>query len=272
MKRIMLLVLPLISLAFEANAQCIATNDAIQAGEELTYKLKFNWKFVWLNAGYAKMNLVASTYNGKPSFTTMLYSTTNRKIDHFFKMRDTLTCITSRQLQPWYFRKGAEEGKRYTVDEIWFSYEGNKCHVRQQRYRPEHGTVHANEKRDECIFDMLSILLQARSYDSANYRIGDRILFQMATGKAIEEQTLIYRGKKNFKAEDGVNYRCLVFSLVEYDKKNREREVITFFVTDDLNHLPVRLDLYLSFGSAKAFLSSIKGNRHPLTSVVEDGR
>jgi len=94
----------------------------------------------------------------------------------------------------------------------------------------------------------------------------------MATGKAIEEQTLIYRGKKNFKAEDGVNYRCLVFSLVEYDKKNREREVITFFVTDDLNHLPVRLDLYLSFGSAKAFLSSIKGNRHPLTSVVEDGR
>ena len=91
MKRIMLLVLPLISLAFGANAQCIATNDAIQAGEELTYKLKFNWKFVWLNAGYAKMNLVASTYNGKPSFTTMLYSTTNRKIDHFFKMRDTLT-------------------------------------------------------------------------------------------------------------------------------------------------------------------------------------
>jgi hypothetical protein len=30
----------------------------------------------------------------------------------------------------------------------------------------------------------------------------------------------------------------------------------------------VRLDMYLNFGSAKAFLKSIKGNRHPLTSIV----
>ena len=92
----------------------------------------------------------------------------------------------------------------------------------------------------------------------------------MATGKAVEEQTLIYRGKKNFKAENDVIYRCLVFSLVEYDKKGKEKEVITFYVTDDKNHLPVRLDLYLNFGSAKAFLRTIEGNRHPLTSIIND--
>ena len=40
------------------------------------------------------------------------------------------------------------------------------------------------------------------------------------------------------------------------------------YITDDKNHLPVRLDLYLNFGSAKAFLSSVRGNRHPLTSIV----
>ena len=75
--------------------------------------------------------------------------------------------------------------------------------------------------------------------------------------------------KRLHEAEDGVKYRCLVFSLVEY-RKNKEKEVITFYVTDDLNHLPVRLDLYLNFGSAKAFLSEIKGNRHPLTSIIKD--
>ena len=93
----------------------------------------------------------------------------------------------------------------------------------------------------------------------------------MATGRKVENQTLIYRGKKNIKAEDEdeTTYQCLVLSLVEYDKKGREQEVITFYVTDDLNHLPVRLDLYLNFGSAKAFIKDIKGNRHPLTSVVE---
>ena len=91
----------------------------------------------------------------------------------------------------------------------------------------------------------------------------------MATGRKVEEQTPIYCGKENVKAENGVTYRCLIFSLVEYDKKGKEKEVITFFVTDDLNHLPVRLDLFLNFGSAKAFLNSVTGNRHPLTSIVK---
>ena len=89
----------------------------------------------------------------------------------------------------------------------------------------------------------------------------------MATGREIEKQTLIYRGKENYKAENDVTYRCLVFSLVEY-KDNEEKEVITFYVTDDRNHLPVRLDMYLNFGSAKAFLTNIKGNKYPLTSII----
>ena len=53
-------------------------------------------------------------------------------------------------------------------------------------------------------------------------------------------------------------------------EEKKEKEVITFYITDDRNHLPVRLDMYLNFGSAKAFLTDIKGNRHPLTSIVKE--
>ena len=193
-------------------------------------------------------------------------------------MRDTLTCITSQRLEPLYFRKGAEEGKRYTVDEVRFGYRNGKevrfgyrngkCIVDQQRTL-RGNTVKKHDEMDVCVYDMLSILLQARSYDPTDYKVGMKILFSMATGKAVEKQTLIYRGKENFTSENGTTYRCLVFSLVEY-VDNKEKEVITFFVTDDLNHLPVRLDMYLNFGSAKAFLTDIKGNRHPLTSIVKE--
>ena len=113
---------------------------------------------------------------------------------------------------------------------------------------------------------MLRILLQARSYVPSPFHPRTHLRLTMAAGRAVEKQTLIYRGKKTYKAEDGVKYRCLVFSLVEY-KHDKEEEVITFYVTDDQNHLPVRLDMYLNFGSAKAFLPSIKGNRHPLTCI-----
>lgn len=249
-------------------AQCGAINDAIEPGETLSYELKFNWKFLWINAGWAKMTVNEATHNGQPCLRTDLESYTNKRIDFFFKMRDTLTCITSKDLEPLYFRKGAEEGKRYTVDEVNFSYRDGLCIVDQHRtLRGE-----TEKKYDEspvCVYDMLSILLQARSYDASGYKPGQKILFSMATGRAIEKQTLIYRGKENYTTKDGVTYRCLVLSLVEY-VDNEEKEVITFFVTDDRNHLPVRLDMYLTFGSAKAFLTEIKGNRHPLTSIVEE--
>ncbi len=251
-----------------AYAQCGTENHAIQPGETLSYELKFNWKFIWINAGWAKMTVNNTVYQGEPCLKTDLQSYTNKKIDFFFKMRDTLTCITSRQLEPLYFRKGAEEGKRYTVDEVKFSYKDGKCIVDQQRTLYGNTDKHHDEV-SVCVYDMLSILLQARSYDPTDYRPGTKILFSMATGREIEKQTLIYRGKENFTAGNDVTYRCLVFSLVEY-VNNKEKEVITFYVTDDLNHLPVRLDMYLNFGSAKAFLTDIKGNRHPLTSIVKD--
>ena len=253
-----------------AGAQCAVKNEAIQPGERLTYELKFNWKFIWVNAGEAKMDLKPITYEGKNCYQTTLLAVSNSKVDFFFKMRDTITCITTDRLEPVYFRKGAEEGSRYTVDEAKFSYQDGKCIVDQQRWRKGHETVFASDTLEQCVFDMLSILLQARSFDPTSYKKGDKIHFPMATGRRIEEQTLIYRGKKNFKAENGVKYRCLVFSLVEYNKKGKEEDVITFYVTDDKNHLPVRLDLFLNFGSAKAFLETVEGNRHPLTSIIDE--
>ena len=65
-----------------------------------------------------------------------------------------------------------------------------------------------------------------------------------------------------------VTYRCLVFSFVEKNKKGKEEDVITFYITDDKNHIPVRLDMFLKFGAAKAFLVSMKGLRNPVTSAV----
>ena len=156
------------------------------------------------------------------------------------------------------------------MDEVWFNYANGKNVVNQQRWVRGRNIVAATDTISDCVFDMLSILLQARSYDPKDYKVGDKILFPMATGRRIEQQTLIDRGKKIFKAENDVKYRCLVFSLVEYDKKGKEKEVITFYVTDVKNHLPVRLDLYLNFGSAKAFLKTVRGNRHPLTSIIKD--
>lgn len=256
-----------------ARAQCTAKNTAFLPGEKVSYELMFNWKFIWIKVGTAELTTDTANYQGRPGYRFLLKSLTSKRADFFFKMRDTLTCYVSDRLEPLYFCKAAEEGKRHTKDEAWFSYQNGKSHVKQQRtwYKPARETNRMEyTAEDGCIFDMLSILGQARSWRAEDYKVGDKIHFPMATGRRVEQQTLIYRGIENVEAKDDKTYRCLVFSFVEYDKKGEEKEVITFFISDDANHLPIRLDMYLSFGSAKAFFSGVHGNRYPLTSVVEE--
>lgn len=269
MKAVLIIWLTLLCSAYSF-AQCATENLAMQAGEKLTYDLHFNWKFVWVKAGTATMQTTRTTYQSKPALRTFLQTKGNKRADFFFTMRDTLEAIMSEDLIPYYFRKGAEEGKRYTLDEVSFSYSNGMSHIKQSRIKRGKAPVYSECTDSRCIYDMLSLLARARSFDVSHLEVGQKLVFPMATGAEVEDQTLIYRGKENFKADNGTVYRCLIFSLVEYKgEKKKEEEVITFYVTDDANHLPVRLDMYLNFGSAKAFLTSVSGNRHPLTSIIK---
>lgn len=257
-------------LATTAQAQCSIENTAFRDGEDLHYQLYFNWKFIWLKAGTANLNISETTYQGQPAYRCHLITRGSKRTDKFFIMRDTLLSYVSQNLAPLYYRKGAREGKRYNVDEVWYSYPGNGVNLRQ-RYQNHKGEVREKETHsDECVYDMVSMLLRARSFDPSAYREGQKLVFPMADGDDIDQATLIYRGRKKFKMDDtGVTYRCVVFSFVEYNGK-KENEIVTFYITDDANHMPVRLDLFLKFGTAKAFLRQCSNLRNPQTSIIQD--
>ncbi len=251
-------------------AQCPLENKAFNAGERLDYQLYFNWQFIWIKAGTACLDIQDATYEGKRVYRASLITRGSKRTDKFFMMRDTLSGYFTHDLMPLYYRKGALEGKRYYIDEARYSYPGGgKTHVRQ-RFITHEGELLTNEwEGNSCAFDMVSMMMRARSFDPSQYRDGQRILFPMADGCKVREATLIFRGRKKFKMEStGITYNCLVFSFVEF-KGKKEREVVTFYITDDDNHMPVRLDLYLRFGTAKAFLSNQKGLRNPQTSIIK---
>ena len=252
-----------------AQSQCGIENKAFKANEFLTYDLYFNWKFVWVKVGSASMSTVVSTYNGTPCYRTSLTTRGNNKLDNFFVMRDTLLSYCSvRNLSPIYFRKGALEGKRYYVDELWYTYPAGRSKVKMHRI--ESSGQHRWQEREynDCIFDMMSIFLRARNFDAATINKGDIIPMPITDAKRPSNSWLKYRGKENFKIEgSNQKFRCLVFSFIERED-NKDTELIRFYVTDDLNHIPVRLDLNLSFGSAKVFLKGYQGVRSPMTSKL----
>lgn len=264
-----ILLVGLLGMATVCKAQCGIENKAFGSGEFLTYDLYFNWKFVWVNVGSASMSTTKSKYKGKDAYRSSLVTRSSSKYDKIFMLRDTLLSYTDMSLSPLYFRKGAREGDRYYVDEIWYSYPNGNCQLKQHRI--EHTGEHKwkDSAYKDCIYDMMSIFLRARNFDASKFKVGQNVPMPISDAKRLSNSWLKYQGKETFEMEDTKQkFRCLVFSFIERED-GKNHELIRFYITDDANHIPVRLDMFLSFGSAKAFLKGYKGVRNPMTSKVK---
>lgn len=249
--------------------QCGIENKAFGNGEFLAYDLYFNWKFVWVKVGSASMSTVMSTFGGQKAYRTSLTTRGNSKLDGVFVMRDTLLSYCSAQdLSPLYFRKGALEGSRYYVDELWYSYPRNHSRLRMHRIDAD-GEQHWQDKEySDCVYDMMSIFLRARNFNADKLQVGENIPMPISDARHLTNSWLKYTGKTTLKMKNGTTkYRCLTFSFIERED-GKNHELIRFYITDDKNHMPVRLDMFLSFGSAKAYLSGYKGLRNKLESKV----
>ena len=252
-----------------AKAQCTYKNTAFKSGESLHYNLYYNWSFVWVKAGTATFDIVQSTYDKRPVYKGSLITRGSKKADKYFILRDTLLCYNSLDMAPLYYRKGAHEGKRYTVDEVFYSYADGKCNVRQHRRHNDGTHTWSQHSYSDCVYDMMSIFMRARSFNPTGWKKGSVIHFPIADGVKRYPAMLRYNGKVNVKADNGYTYRCLKLSYVEREEGQKEKTICDFFVSDDDNHVPIRLDLHLKFGSAKAFMTNVKGLNSPMAALVQ---
>ena len=162
------IALLLLLVSTTVSAQCTFRNTAFKSGEFLTYNLYYNWKFVWVKAGNASMSIVQTTRHGKPAYRGSLVTRGNKRVDDIFVLRDTLLCYSGTDLAPMYFRKGAHEGKRYTVDEVFYSYSGGRCHLKQ--HRQQHDKACSTQADNIFAFSMhpeSSFFFRSRAFISA---------------------------------------------------------------------------------------------------------
>ena len=256
-------------LPFTSSAQCGIENNAFKSGEELAYDLYFNWKFIWVKVGTAEMDTRMAKFEGKDAWKSYLITRGNPKLDKFFVMRDTLLSYCNPDLSPLYFRKGAKEGDSYYVDEIWYSYPHGNCQLKKHRITSSGEHLWKTTTYKSCIYDMMSIFLRARNFDASKMKKNETIPMPVSDAMGLSNSWLEFRGRENYKMSDTKEkFRCLVFSFYERDN-GKSKELLRFWVTDDENHIPVRLDMFLSFGSAKAYLKSYKGVRSPMTAKIK---
>lgn len=249
--------------AGSSRAQCPMQNTAFQPGEFLAYNLYYNWKFVWVKAGTASLSTVKSTYHGQPAYRSSLITRGNNRTDNMFVLRDTLTSYCSLDMEPLYYRKGAREGKRYNVDQVFYSYNNGRVQTHTSRKHTDGHVDSASKAYTSCVYDMLNIFMRARSFKTDTWKNGHVVNFSIVDGNGLTPAKIQYYGKYYIKGDDGKKYRCLRLSYLEKEK-GKFKEIARFYVTDDSNHIPIRLDMYLRFGSAKAYITQMKGNKTPV--------
>ncbi len=256
MKRIEITFL-LFIVTLSVGAQCSMKNTAIKTDEIISYNLYYNWQFVWVKVGTASMTTIESVYKGAKAYRSSLITRGNGQADKFFILRDTLTAYSTLDLVPLYYRKGAKEGKYYTVDEVFYSYPNGNCEMKLHRQKNDGTHLWETKNLDHCVFDMLNLFQRARSFDPTNWEVGHEVKVDISEGVKIYPAILRFKGRETVKGDNGIKYSCLKLSYIEI-KKGKEKEIACFYVTDDKRHIPVRLDIALRFGSAKAYLTNIK--------------
>ncbi len=246
-------------------------NTAFKSGEVAQYDLYYNWKFMWVRAGTGTISTTTSYYHGTPAYRVRILSRGSSSADRFFILRDTLTTYMTYDLQPLFYTKTDLEQDKYRVRKVWFNYDNNKVIVKQQYIHSSGTATWKTEESSQSVYDMASLLMRARSLDASKLQPGHSITFHMTDGDGMITHSLVYRGKEKIKTKNGSGtYRCLKVSFMEFDKDAKiEKEIGTFYVSDDANHLPIACFLYLKFGSARIYLSGYKNLKNPFTSKIK---
>ncbi len=221
--------------------------DVLVAGQTITYSLSLGP----IKAGTAKLVTTAVKYKGEQAYKIELLAMTGKAASKIFSMNDTLRSIVLPDLTPRAFWKHSQEADYESVENV--SFENGT--VRLEKLRK--GELRTNTVQcSDPVYDMVSLVMVARSLDFSRLKQGQRFEFKVASGLSVSTEYLEYQGRDKLKA-GGRQNDCLKFALIEpkVEKgKTKETELMVIYIKPDAGHLPIGIDFNLKFGTAKARL------------------
>ena len=241
---------------------CFMENTAFQGGEEITYKLYYNWGMVWLAAGEVKFKV--SDIGGQYHLSAI--GKTYKSYEWFFKVRDYYdTYIDKKSLLPKTSIRDVSEGKYKLYDEVIFDQKNKTAKSRRGKTRSSARVKEYDVK--ECMHDILSIIYFTRNIDFENYSPGDEFPVKIFMDKEVWPLNVKYKGKQQKKkVKKKGKFDTIKFSpQVVSGRVFKPGEEMMVYVSDDKNRIPVLIESPVSVGSVKAVLKSYKGLKYEMT-------
>jgi hypothetical protein len=264
-----LLVFFLTSPGLQAQQPCGVKNKAFSAGEQLNYKVVYNWGLIWLESAEASFKVSSAMYNNKKCYLLNGSGSTYPKHDWFFKVKDVFeTYLDSATFRPLKFRADIYEGSKRDKHTYLFDNAAREAYT-----IINHGSSPVKLdtiKMFPCTIDVLTAIYYARNLDYSHCKINDTIGISVILDGKMFPLYVRYLGKEKYTSENLGTYNCIKFRpmLVE-GSIFRKGEHMTVWVTDDENKIPLYIETAIIVGSVKVSLNSYKGLRYPEKAKIQ---
>jgi hypothetical protein len=243
----------------QQQAFCLTENRAIKAGEKLNFRVYYNWSAVWVAAGEANFTTTLATLNGKPTYHIVGDGKTYKSYDWFFKVRDRYeTYMSTETLLPQRFIRKVQEGSTKFSNFVNFDQENRKAYSDNKTFDVP-----------ECVQDVLSAIYYARNIDYSKYRPGATIPFSMFLDNEVYHLYIRYVGKVRITTRYGTFNAIKITPLLIEGTIFKGGEDMVVYVSDDANHIPLRVDSPIIVGSIKVDMMGYSGLRYPLTALIK---
>ena len=242
-------------------SRCDVQNSTFQAGEELVYKVYYNWGLIWLSAGEVVFKVEDLCSDYKISARGYTY----KSYEWFFKVQDYYETIIDKQtLLPKRFTRDVREGKFTMYNQVKFNQNINTCESTKGKNKDE-----AQAKTfeiEQCMHDVLSAIYYTRNYNFSQMDNGEKFPVKVFLDDENWKLNVKFVGLKMKKdIKELGKYNTFHFSpQVVKGSVFKESDQLNLFVSNDKNKIPLLIESPVSVGSIKVILKNYKGLKFPL--------
>ncbi|MET4142429.1 hypothetical protein ABIB30_004832 [Pedobacter sp. UYP1] len=254
MRKLFLLFVFLITIAdAEAQELPLKKEPIFQAGEVLSYKLKYGF----ITAAEATIKVMNSDlkFEDNETYKLVVDAKTSGTFDIFYKIRDHYdSYIDKTKLTPYFYQEDIKEASYTRKDKARFTQEAKKVVSNKGTF-----TAPTNQT-----FDLVSAYYFARSLDISKLKTGEKFKLNYFLGDGIHQLEIKYVGKEVVKSKLG-NIRCLKFSpSIDPGRIFRKDSALYLWITDDGNRVPVKAQVEIIVGAVTMEIKSADGLKYPL--------
>jgi hypothetical protein len=237
---------------------CGIRNTAFLPNEILTYNVFYSVIGLYVNAGTATFTTTLEKLNNTPVYHAVGEGHSNSNYDWIFKVRDRYeSYFDTTHLQPLKFIRNVDEGGYKKTENVTFDQQNNIANTTKGVF-----------KIPNCIQDVLSAVYYARNIDYNKYKVEDKIPFDMFLDNQVYNLYIRYLGKEVVKTRYG-KFNAVKFSpLLVKGTIFEGGEKMTVWVSDDPNHIPLRIESPIVIGSIKVDMMQYRNLRYPLSSKI----